>query len=566
MESAPVQSGGPVRSHRAHWLVLITSLALTCATTFVVYSSIRERDEGRFRNAMQAADDRIVARINVYIASLRGGVALFAASDSVTEAAFRRYVERLDIHGSFPGIQGIGFSQRIARSTTGEPDEIHAIRFLEPQDERNRAALDYDMYAEAERRGAMRRSRDTAQPALSGPVRLVQEIDDEPQPGFLIYVPVYAGGGIPPTEAERREALIGHVYGAFRAQDLFEGIFGSEQFPRVSFSVYDGDTIAASTMLHSSARAGDHSPAHVGVSRLGIAGRDWTVVYESQPMFELGSGRSWIPVGFIIGLIFSAWLFWLSRRLSQQRRKAEEASLAKSAFLANMSHELRTPLNAIGGYVDLMQLGIPDPVTQAQQNYLARIQHAKTHLLTLINDVLNFAKLEAGRVEFRRGPASVPEVVGDALSMLMPAGEMAGVRLESTGGPDACVTGDTEKIRQVLLNLLTNAIKFTERGGSVDIAWEVDPQHVHVHVIDTGIGIHPDDQERIFDAFVQADDDLTRERQGTGLGLSISRALVQGMNGEITLRSKPGEGSTFTVTLPRITAEPAVDRSSVEVP
>ena len=544
------------RVHRAPWLVLVSSVALTLTAAAIVSNTAYERDAGRFRNAMQAADDRIVGRINVYIASLRGGVSLFAASDSVTGAEFRRYVERLDIHNAFPGIQGIGYSARVQRGLPGERDEHHAIRYLEPLDQRNEEALGFDMYAESERRTAMRRARDLGEPALSGRVRLVQEIYGEPQPGFLIYLPVYDGGSIPSTVAGRRETLSGFVYAPFRAPDLFAGIFGSEQFPRVSFTVHDGTIPDTAAVLYSSAREPDHDPAYTGVSTLDIGGRKWTVVYESQPAFERGSGRSLVPSGVVIGLLFSAWLFWLARRLSHEREVAQEASHAKSAFLANMSHELRTPLNAIGGYVDLMQLGIPDPVTSSQQEYLARIQRAQHHLLTLINDVLNFAKLEAGRIEFRLQSTHVSATVADAVSMLLPAAEKGGLRLDVSGGPDVWVTADEEKMRQVLLNLLSNAIKFTDPGGHVEVFWTVTAHQVEVSVRDSGIGIDEADHQRIFGAFVQAKADLTRDRQGTGLGLSISRALAQGMGGDIAVCSRPGAGSTFTLTLPLAKGEP----------
>ena len=550
MESVPLRSRDRAKRQREPWFVLVASVALTFAAAAIVSQTARERDEGRFRNAMQAANDRIQGRIEVYIASLRGGAALFAASERVTAEEFRRYVDRLDIHNTFPGIQGIGYSERVEHGLAGEQDELHAIRFIEPLDARNREALGFDMYAELERRAAMRRARDLGEPALSGRVRLVQEVTGDPQPGFLLYLPVYAPGAIPATVEERRAQLTGFIYAPFRAQDLFSGIFGSEQYPRVSFTVFDAPFPDSAAVLHRSGRAPGHAPAHVGVTRKQIAGRMWTVVYESQPMFEQGSGRSLVPAGVVIGLLFSTWLFWLARRLSQERHIAEEASHAKSAFLANMSHELRTPLNAIGGYVDLMQLGIPDPVTAPQQEYLTRIQRAQHHLLALINDVLNFAKLEAGRIEFRLRPTQIAEAVTDAVTMLLPTAVTAGLRLDLRGGPDVSVAGDDEKIRQVVLNLLSNAIKFTEKGGRVEVFWEVAGESVRLNVRDTGIGIDAADHARIFDAFVQADADLTRERQGTGLGLAISRALAQGMGGEIELNSAPGEGSTFTLVLP----------------
>ena len=551
MESVPSQLQKPARRQRAPWVVLLTSAGLTVMAGLVVANVAEERDEARFRNAVQAANDRIAGRIDVYIASLRGGAALFAASEEVTPEEFHRYVERLDVHRSFPGIQAIGYSERLESGLAGDYDERHAIRYIYPPDDRNRAALNFDMYQDVTRRVAMRRARDLAEPAISGLVRLVQEIDPNPQAGFLIYLPVYEMGQVPATVEERRRQLKGFVYAPFRADDLFAGIFGSEQFPRVSFTVFNGPTPDTLSILHQSARAEGHEPAHSGLTQIQIAGGTWTVRYASQPQFERGSGRSLVPAGVLVGLLFSVWLFWLARRLSRERQVAEAASHAKSAFLANMSHELRTPLNAIGGYVDLMQLGIPEPVTAGQQEYLTRIQRAQQHLLTLINDVLNFAKLEAGRTEFRLEPARVADMVSDAASMILPSAETAGLTLVSNGGPDVWVTGDEEKIRQVLLNLLANAIKFTDPGGTVEVSWSAHAEHIELAVRDTGIGIDQNNHERIFDAFVQADSDLTRERQGTGLGLSISRALAQGMGGDVRVASNPGAGSTFTLTLPR---------------
>ncbi|HEX2166499.1 MAG TPA: CHASE domain-containing protein, partial [Longimicrobiales bacterium] len=143
------------------------------------------------------------------------------------------------MHNSFPGIQGIGYSARVEHRPEDEIDERHEIRFLEPLDNRNRRALGFDMYSETERRMAIRRARDLAEPAMSGRVRLVQEIYGLPQAGFLIYLPVYASGTVPGTVEERRAQLTGVIYAPFRADDLFAGIFGSEQFPRVAFTVYD---------------------------------------------------------------------------------------------------------------------------------------------------------------------------------------------------------------------------------------------------------------------------------------------------------------------------------------
>jgi signal transduction histidine kinase len=535
----------------APWLVLASSLLLTGAAAAFVTIGTRARDEARFQNAVQAAHDRLIGRLDVYINTLRGGAALFAAAGDVTAEDFRSYVERLEIQTRYPGIQGVGFSTRVADGNAGDPDEQHAIRYLEPLDARNRAALNYDMYSEPTRRDAMRRARDLGEPAMSGAVVLVQEIyEHDEQRGFLIYVPVYAGGTVPSTVESRRARLIGHVYAPFRADDLFAGIFGSEQYPRVSFAVFDMAPARGPALLHRSARALNHTPRHRAIESMQVGGRSWSVEYVSQPVFEAASGRSFVPAVLLAGLLFSGWLFWLAWRLARERVVAHEANRAKSVFLASMSHELRTPLNAIAGYIDLMRLGIPDPATPTQLDYLARVQRAQQHLLGLINDVLNFAKLEAGRVEFQKREFSLAPLVDEAVEMMLPAGAARKLHCEIVRGPAVVLRGDPEKVRQIILNLLSNAVKFTDPGGCITVSWSVREHEVAIDVRDSGIGIAPAELDRIFDPFVQVDADLTRERQGTGLGLSISRALARGMSGEVTVRSERGAGSTFTLHMP----------------
>jgi signal transduction histidine kinase len=532
-----------------HWLVLLASLALTAAATTFVAVSTSGRDEARFQNAVQSATDRIIGRLDIYISTLRGAAALFAAED-VTADVFGRYVSRLDLERWHPGVQGIGWSPRLETGLPGEPDERYEIRYLEPPDVRNRRAMGYDMYSEERRREAMRRARDQGEPALSGQVTLVQEFGQQQQPGFLLYVPVYDGGGTPTTVAERRAHLLGFAYAPFRAQDLFDGIFGTEAAPRVRFSVYDGRAIEPDALLFATARAPDHRPNRTAVQPLIIAGRPWTVVFESQPEFEAASAQRLVPLVLLAGLLASAWLFALAIGQSRARRSAEQASRAKSSFLATMSHELRTPLNAIGGYVDLLQLGIAGPVTEQQQRFLERVNRAQLHLLALINDVLDFARIDAGRIDYRLASLRVRAAVADAVALVQLQADDKGVILSTRPGPDHAVLADPERLRQILLNLLSNAIKFTERGGRIEIGWREQNGRVEVSVTDTGIGIPADRLGIIFEPFLQVDGDLTRVRQGAGLGLAISRDLARGMGGEIRVASEPGEGSTFVLSLP----------------
>jgi signal transduction histidine kinase len=251
----------------------------------------------------------------------------------------------------------------------------------------------------------------------------------------------------------------------------------------------------------------------------------------------------------------------------EARKDAEEANRAKSDFLAAMSHELRTPLNAIAGHAQLMEMGIHGNLTEAQRVALGRIQRSEQHLLSLINDVLNFAKLEAGRVEYDVEDVALADVAAEVLSMVEPQLRAKGVATAMRVPEGAVARGDREKVRQILLNLLSNAIKFTNAGGQITIdaptrdrrleapgapaIADASSVMVYLRVSDTGIGIARDKQESIFDPFVQIHRALTHTSEGTGLGLAISRDLAHGMHGELRVRSEVGQGSAFTLALPR---------------
>ena len=240
--------------------------------------------------------------------------------------------------------------------------------------------------------------------------------------------------------------------------------------------------------------------------------------------------------------------------LDRARSDAEAANRAKSEFLAMMSHELRTPLNAIAGYTELMEIGIAGPVSEQQLDYLTRIRRSQRHLLGLINDVLNFAKLEAGRVQFQLEDVAVAETLREVEMFMEPQLRAKALRYTlALPEPAPAVRADREKLQQVLLNLLSNAVKFTEPGGAIAVECEriaAPSPTLAIRVRDTGIGIPPDRLAGIFEPFVQVGRTLQRAQEGTGLGLAISRELAEAMDGDLRVESEVGVGSTFTFTVP----------------
>ena len=233
-------------------------------------------------------------------------------------------------------------------------------------------------------------------------------------------------------------------------------------------------------------------------------------------------------------------------QLLQARRLAEQANEARARFLSMMSHDLRTPLTSITGHASLLAGGMYGPLTANQSDGVTRIRDAAQELLRMINDILNFAKLESGHVDMKVIPVAVRDAVARAESLVRVRLEEERLAFETTcdGGE---VLADPDRLQQALLNLLTNAIKFTPAGGRITVSCARDGDRVLLRVHDTGIGIPPDQLQRVFEPFVQLD---STRADGVGLGLAISRELTRAMGGELTVESTPGDGATFTIALP----------------
>jgi len=238
--------------------------------------------------------------------------------------------------------------------------------------------------------------------------------------------------------------------------------------------------------------------------------------------------------------------------LRRQAIELEQASALKSQFLANMSHEFRTPLNAMLGYTSMLLQGVAGRLEPPVKRQLGRIESNGRHLLTIINEILDISRIEAGRMPLQLSKVKIPELVGEVKAELEPIIMRSKLSVTLDLPRDLKpMTSDRQKVKQILLNLLSNALKFTHHGG-VTIAARQQPKErtMTLSVTDTGIGIAPTDQDRVFEDFRQLDNSPTRPYGGTGLGLSICRRLAHMLDGQIAVRSQVGKGSTFTLTLP----------------
>ena len=564
-------------------------ISLLLPLTGAVYadSAARARDRLRFENAVQRAQVLIQHRMDTYISLLRGAAALFAVDRDVHQEEFQTFLQRQEITSRFPGIQGIGFARRIVpaerrdlleqlrrehggfRIWPGQDGRVaFPVIYLEPVTRRNRRALGYDMFTEPVRRAAMEKARDTGRPAVTSKVTLIQDTGPSRQAGFLIYLPVYRGGALPFAAEDRRADLLGFVYSAFRADDLFEAILPPGQAWMVSFEVYAGRP-APENLLHRSA-PGSPAGRFKKFGGFEVADSSWTVAFTTLPQFEDGSSRPqavWLLLG---GLVSSGLLFFLSRaqvraemesaRLLEAehraRSEAETANRAKDRFMATLSHELRTPLTPVLAVISTLEsrLDARQVPTGELREGLVKIRRNVALEARLIDDLLDLTRISQGKLELKREAADLREILEHALETSfgpMSAATRPRLDLDLAAG-DHRLWADAPRLTQVFWNLLSNALKFTPPEGEVRLrTWREEPDVVVAEVADTGIGIEPEALPHVFDAFVQGPRDITRQFGGLGLGLAISKAIVQAHGGILTAASEGrGHGATFCVWLP----------------
>jgi len=562
-------------------LVFIIGLIVSGMIFSYSYRSTNKKLQALLDNNQDRIISNIRTRMSHYENALIQLRAYLVTSENVNRKNFRRYVESLTMLEKYPGIQGLGYTLRISPNNLKQyenqirqegfpafkvwPDfprkEYFSIHFLEPFNWRNKRAFGYDMFSDATRREAMSRARDSGNPAVTSMVKLVQETHEEPQPGFLIYVPVYTGYLKPKTIAERREKLIGFVYAPFRSKDLFSAIYlvDESQAKELHSHIYDGEPSNENIYFDNDELLPNtkDQQGQFKAEKIEILGKIWTIsshlrlnrsllIAKIMPYFL---GFFFVLLNFLI-----FWIFYVTRMHNRAMLKnaleLQAAVKTRDEFMALASHELKTPLTSLLIKTQLLEKRLANGHIEQEKmiDFLTFSQRQIKRLSRLIDNLLDVTRISSGKFKLQKEKLDFCVMLKEVIDATMPIFNREGIEAPQI---DSCseIIGEWDLIRieQVITNLLTNAIRYG-KGGPIFISLKKNQDGLLFSIRDQGGGIDESNLEKIFDRFERFVN--PNDISGLGLGLYLSRKIVEAHGGKIWAESRLDHGTVFYMQLP----------------
>lgn len=568
----------------ADWVLVLISLISIAGITYYISLKRAEEDLIRFEYEASLITRKIQTRMDSYEAALIETRAFLRNAHSTKRDQLRSYIKETEIFERLPGLQGLGYTVMVRKDELkehinemrkdipnysiwpkGDRDIYSSIIVLEPSDWRNIRAIGYDMYEEPKRRKAMNEARDLNKAIMTEKVVLVQEEEEKPLPGFLVYLPHYKKNADISTVERRREALIGFTYSPFRIKELFSAIF-SDIDMILDVKIYGNGGADKNLFYHYSNQ--NYESNFKSEKTIHLNGRTWILKFSQLPHFpkatSLKKDLLVFITGCIIGLaIFSIYFFTkkqmeLANTVAEEKekllKKEKEHVAARDEFLSIASHELKTPLTSLKLQAQVMMRAIkrndpsvfsPEKVT----SLVKQIDNQTTRLTRLVDDMLDISRIRTGKLKMEKHTVELNEVVLDVVERLTPQ------FIEAIGTPPEIeltqgIVGfwDKFRIEQVITNLLTNAIRYGN-GKPVQVKTALIENDARIIVKDMGVGIAEENIKKIFERFERAGVSANNV-SGLGLGLFITKQIVHSHGGEIEVKSEIGKGSTFIVHLP----------------
>jgi signal transduction histidine kinase len=574
--------------------VILVGIVLATVIGWYSYNNyILASAEEKFNKEVDIIVEKIEQRLVHYAQILYSSRGLFAASNEVERDEWHEFIESQKISARFPGIQGVGFQKyvtdkdiflkdmeelRILDLLNRDPPAADQngnygyIFFLDPINERNKNAFGYNMFSDNVRREALERSQKYDTPALSGKVILVQEITENKQFGFLLYLPIYANNAPHSTLVERNTNLIGHVYQPFRMGDFMDGIV-TEKITELDFFIFD-QSESDENLMYNYNQVQDLTKDRALFTKSITSnnyGRDWIIQFNGYD--TLISFNNYLQSYTILfgGLITSVVVAYrvriirkkkyeqqeqdLSFKIKEIQQSAEieqlkEISIMKSEFVSMISHELKTPLVMILGYSEMLLNFQSKTMSAEQKENIKEIHTNAFDLSHIINDLLDTQKLELSEISLSKTTVNVNELVENVLSRFT---YVTGDKITLSSQIDEQITlnCDKSRIKQVLNNLIKNAIEaIKHENGKIKVIVKKDLTNVIFSVYDNGSGMSEETLKNLFHKFYQTDMSLTRKSHGSGLGLYISRELVLLHNGKIWVDSILDKETTIFFSIP----------------